>query len=237
MGKQDETQWFEGMAPESKDPRGTRLTENWEIDAQLAMWIRRTYPGVTRGQVKEIKFQFVNYWTSKAGSDARKLDWNKTFMNWMLKEMRTRVGGKISVSANTRVGPDNLVATEDWKDLFSDQLPPDREKLRKVVKNVLIMMNSELSRAKWTVKELDATVTLWMDRWEDRIPTSKVIPIYNKLMKDRASKGSTFALTSGEFLAAYNSVGFNSTNGNGLRKCAYCEFANTSNLKCPIHSG
>jgi hypothetical protein len=30
--------------------------------------------------------KFCNYWQSKSGKDATKLDWDKTFQNWVLAE-------------------------------------------------------------------------------------------------------------------------------------------------------
>jgi hypothetical protein len=30
--------------------------------------------------------KFCNYWQSKSGKDATKLDWDKTFKNWVLQE-------------------------------------------------------------------------------------------------------------------------------------------------------
>jgi hypothetical protein len=30
--------------------------------------------------------KFCNYWQAKSGKDATKLDWDKTFKNWVLQE-------------------------------------------------------------------------------------------------------------------------------------------------------
>jgi hypothetical protein len=30
--------------------------------------------------------KFCNYWQAKSGKDATKLDWDKTFQNWVLQE-------------------------------------------------------------------------------------------------------------------------------------------------------
>ncbi len=48
---------------------------------EMATWGREHAPKVN-GQRETLKF--INYWTAKAGKDASKVDWLKTWQNWIL---------------------------------------------------------------------------------------------------------------------------------------------------------
>ena len=65
--------------------RGTRIPEDFNtkkwITQDLAAWARTRAPHVDHRLETE---KFVNYWEAKAGKDATKLDWVKTWQNWML---------------------------------------------------------------------------------------------------------------------------------------------------------
>ena len=61
--------------------RGTRLADDWApSDADLA-FCRERRPDLDPASVA---LQFRNYWTAKAGKDATKLDWGRTWQNWVL---------------------------------------------------------------------------------------------------------------------------------------------------------
>lgn len=45
---------------------------------------------------------FVNYWSAKAGKDATKLDWQKTFVNWVLRDYQA---GKLATLPAVRALP------------------------------------------------------------------------------------------------------------------------------------
>lgn len=61
--------------------RATRLPDDFAIDGDMVAWARENAPDVD-GRRETMKF--VNYWSSKAGSGATKLDWVATWRNWML---------------------------------------------------------------------------------------------------------------------------------------------------------
>lgn len=65
----------------SKTRRGTRIPADFGITPEMGEWGRERCPNVN-GRVETEKF--VNYWTSKSGKDACKLDWLATWKNWML---------------------------------------------------------------------------------------------------------------------------------------------------------
>lgn len=61
--------------------RGTRLSENFVVTPEMVAWARERVPQVDGRHETE---KFINHWSSKSGRDATKLDWVKTWKNWML---------------------------------------------------------------------------------------------------------------------------------------------------------
>ena len=74
--------------PEIKEPasapaiRGTRLDPNEVLCRQCGTWAIANHE-ITRAQAFSEWQQFSDFWTSKAGKDSRKLDWFKTWCNWI----------------------------------------------------------------------------------------------------------------------------------------------------------
>lgn len=69
--------------PITRERRATRLPSDWEPSEELIAFARKERPDLN---LRTTVMSFMNYWHSKAGQDATKLDWNKTFINWVLKE-------------------------------------------------------------------------------------------------------------------------------------------------------
>lgn len=67
--------------------RGTRLPEDWQPDAELLNWAKAKYPRV---DLEEQTERFRNYWLAKTGKDATKLDWRRTWQNW-ISEANSRI--------------------------------------------------------------------------------------------------------------------------------------------------
>jgi DNA-binding MarR family transcriptional regulator len=67
--------------------RGVRLPEDWTPTPD-----RMAKAAATIGQeaLEEELAKFVNYWVSKAGRDAVKLDWGRTFDNWIINAKSRR---------------------------------------------------------------------------------------------------------------------------------------------------
>lgn len=61
--------------------RGTRIPEDFVVTPELVAWARDRVPHVDGRHETE---KFINHWSSKSGRDAIKLDWVKTWKNWML---------------------------------------------------------------------------------------------------------------------------------------------------------
>ena len=68
--------------------RGTRLPEDWEPDDALMAELREKYPEVDDQWWSERVAAFLDFWCSKPGKDARKLDWRRTFRNWIREDVR-----------------------------------------------------------------------------------------------------------------------------------------------------
>lgn len=81
----------QSAAPPAKKEirRGTRIPSDFGqfrwVTPEIKQWMRDRCPLVSPSEETEI---FCNYWESKAGRDAMKTDWIKTWMNWMLKTQR-----------------------------------------------------------------------------------------------------------------------------------------------------
>ena len=81
--------------------RGYRLPSDWQPDAE-----DRAYAAskdLTENEIDREAEKFRNYWHSKAGAGATKLDWRKTWKNWCI----TAVERKPTVIRNTTGPPKN----------------------------------------------------------------------------------------------------------------------------------
>ncbi len=65
----------------SPKKRGTRIPDTFSVDQSMQDWARNHAPGVD-WELETTKF--VNYWKAKPGKDAVKLDWGRTWQNWLL---------------------------------------------------------------------------------------------------------------------------------------------------------
>ena len=70
------------MSPPSARDRkqGTRLPENFAVNAEMVAWAHEHAPHVDGKRETE---RFVDYWSEKAGKDGRKISWLGTWRNWM----------------------------------------------------------------------------------------------------------------------------------------------------------
>jgi hypothetical protein len=67
--------------------RGTRLAHDWAIPHEWVMWAsekRHWHPAV----VEEEALIFADYWHSRSGQGAVKVDWLKTWQNWVRQSHR-----------------------------------------------------------------------------------------------------------------------------------------------------
>lgn len=72
----------------SSTKRGTRLADDWKLPAAWGKWALDQ--GHSEAVIRIEAEKFLNHWTSKTGKDAAKLDWEKTWRNWMLNVPKGR---------------------------------------------------------------------------------------------------------------------------------------------------
>jgi hypothetical protein len=90
-------------APKARTPRGARLANDWSPSEDLCQWTRTTFPQSTAESLQREVENFRDYWTSRPGSAACKLDWNATWRVWCRRAfaagpMRPRAGSASSYS-------------------------------------------------------------------------------------------------------------------------------------------
>ena len=65
---------------ESEVRRGTRIPPNFLPTTEMTEWASKEFPLVNS---KEETDRFIDFWASKPGQTACKLDWNRTWKNWI----------------------------------------------------------------------------------------------------------------------------------------------------------
>ena len=82
--------------------RGTRLPPDWSPTAEQFAWAKAERPDL---DAKRETDNFYDYWLAKAGADAAKLDWNRTWKKW-IRSASVRLGvNQASIPASPRLGP------------------------------------------------------------------------------------------------------------------------------------
>lgn len=68
----------------ASQPRATRVPEDFEPDEGMRAWYvaEKIAEAGVDGRIEHQKF--MNYWLAQPGVKGRKLDWRRTWMNWML---------------------------------------------------------------------------------------------------------------------------------------------------------
>lgn len=89
--------------PESKPAkRATRLPDGWEPPAELRTRLAQEYPAVD--QDTELR-KFQNYWIAKSGKTATKLDWDRTYDNWIIRAHEDQLRGGRGSTGNEKRAP------------------------------------------------------------------------------------------------------------------------------------
>ncbi|MBP5054340.1 YdaU family protein [Pseudomonas chlororaphis] len=87
----------QGRAKSDGKKRGARLPEDWTLSPELAAWAKTERPDLDDRMIRAMADSFRDFWVSKTGSSATKLDWAATWRNWVRNQ---RIGG-----AGQRAGP------------------------------------------------------------------------------------------------------------------------------------
>lgn len=99
----------EPTAPEGKSRNGKRLPEGWKLPKKWGDWALKEFPVLTDAEVRAQAATFADYWHAKAGKDARKLDWEAVWRNWIRRHMEQRGRG-----ASVARTPDPETPTETF---------------------------------------------------------------------------------------------------------------------------
>lgn len=75
--------------PDDKSPRGTRLPDDWVLPRAWGEWAMQHFE-VSADDVRGEAAKFRDYWHARAGAQARKIDWQKTWQNWFRTEAGRR---------------------------------------------------------------------------------------------------------------------------------------------------
>lgn len=75
-------------SPPTSTTRGTRIPEHFGITDDMRDWAKTHTPGV---DVDRSTAMFVNHFVSKPGKDGTRLDWSRTWQNWLMKDHQALV--------------------------------------------------------------------------------------------------------------------------------------------------
>ena len=69
--------------PKSKAKTASRLPDGWVLPKTWGDWALKERPDMTAESVRKEAEVFADFWHAKAGADAKKLDWQATWRNWI----------------------------------------------------------------------------------------------------------------------------------------------------------
>lgn len=80
----------EGNSPTASAParaasKGHRIPDDFSITEAMREWAGKTVPGMDLEWHTQL---FMNHFQSKPGADAMKLDWNKTWQTWLMRDYK-----------------------------------------------------------------------------------------------------------------------------------------------------
>lgn len=105
----------------SEKKKGSRISVNFRPSDEMLTWARKTAPGL---DLETRILEFKNYWESRTGRDATKLDWDKTFQNRILQivEFRPTNGAKNNGQFKTarEKSNDAAIETEEFLEQFRE---------------------------------------------------------------------------------------------------------------------
>lgn len=96
--------------PSACRPRATRLGSDWKLPDDWRQWARINFATATDAMVSAEADQFRDFWISKAGREAAKLDWGATWRNWCRNSRTLGAAPKGSPINNGRMAWDEKKA-------------------------------------------------------------------------------------------------------------------------------
>lgn len=70
------------LKPKTSSPRGARLSADWNLPDDWRQWTRVHFAHASDAMVTLEAEKFRDFWISKSGQAAAKLDWSATWRNW-----------------------------------------------------------------------------------------------------------------------------------------------------------
>jgi hypothetical protein len=108
------------LTPEdpAKAKKGTRLDPKWEPSREVIDQMREECPGV---DLKAEYLKFVDYWVAKPGQGGTKLDWTRTWRNWIRNARPPNGNGRVTRQQESDQQFDRMLARAKAKDQTATQ--------------------------------------------------------------------------------------------------------------------
>jgi hypothetical protein len=100
--------------PKAPSTRGTRIPDDYVPKQKSIDQIREEFPGVTDEDFKREHAKFCDFWQSKSGKDATKVNWDSTWKNWMRTADERGQLRRGRPSVNRRTNADKV---QEWMDM------------------------------------------------------------------------------------------------------------------------
>ena len=111
-----------------KPKAATRLPDDWVLPKAWGDWALHDRPDMTADDVRKEAEVFADYWHAKAGADAKKLDWQATWRNWVRRCDGPKPRGRSSPGA-TPFTPNKQEALEQRnRTVAAGWIPPEMRK-------------------------------------------------------------------------------------------------------------
>jgi len=101
-----------GAPQKSRRTRGSRIPADFAPTVEMLDWARALVPAIP---VEATTEDFCDYWASKAGQAATKVDWNRTWKRWMRKTSNEAVNNHHTNGHRMATSDRNVIETQGLK--------------------------------------------------------------------------------------------------------------------------
>lgn len=108
--------------------RGTRLDADWKLPRSWGMWAVENFT-VSPDDVRAEAGRFADFWLSKSGQDATKVDWRRTWQNWIRTAAERKRWKRRRI--DTKVAPDLLSSAPEPESDYDRDLREVRERIKR----------------------------------------------------------------------------------------------------------
>jgi hypothetical protein len=106
-------------SPPAATGKATRLAKEWVLPKSWGDWALAEQPSWTVEHTRHVAEVFRDHWHAKGGADARKVDWEATWRNWVRREGPMPAGGAAN---GAKAGAVDWSATKDGIKAKADEL-------------------------------------------------------------------------------------------------------------------